>query len=33
MVDVRVVDYANPRDAQALVTLLDAYARDPAGGW
>ena len=32
MVDVRVVDYANPRDAQALVKLLDAYARDPAGG-
>ncbi|QDL37461.1 GNAT family N-acetyltransferase [Rhodoferax sediminis] len=26
------VDYANPTHAQALVTLLDAYARDPAGG-
>jgi ribosomal protein S18 acetylase RimI-like enzyme len=26
------VDYRNPRDAQALVMLLDAYARDPMGG-
>jgi ribosomal protein S18 acetylase RimI-like enzyme len=25
-------DYANPVHAQALVHLLDAYARDPAGG-
>lgn len=25
-------DYANPRDARAVVELLDAYARDPAGG-
>jgi ribosomal protein S18 acetylase RimI-like enzyme len=25
-------DYANPAHAQALVALLDAYARDPAGG-
>lgn len=25
-------DYANPVHAQALVTLLDAYARDPMGG-
>lgn len=32
MVEIRVVDYANPREAQALVDLLDAYARDPAGG-
>lgn len=32
MVDVRVVDYADPREARALVALLDAYARDPAGG-
>lgn len=32
MVDVRIVDYAHPREAQALVDLLDAYARDPAGG-
>lgn len=29
---VRRVDYASPRDAQALAMLLDAYARDPAGG-
>jgi len=26
------VDYLAPRDAQALVMLLDAYARDPMGG-
>jgi ribosomal protein S18 acetylase RimI-like enzyme len=25
-------DYANPAHASALVSLLDAYARDPAGG-
>ena len=25
-------DYANPVHARALVSLLDAYARDPAGG-
>ena len=25
-------DYANPVHAEALVTLLDAYARDPMGG-
>jgi len=25
-------DYANPRHAQALVALLDAYAQDPMGG-
>ena len=29
---VRRVDYGDARDAQALVDLLDAYARDPAGG-
>lgn len=29
---VRRADYADPRDAQAVVDLLDAYARDPAGG-
>lgn len=32
VVTVRPVDYADPRDAQALVALLDAYASDPAGG-
>lgn len=26
------VDYGNARDAQALVALLDQYARDPMGG-
>lgn len=32
--DLRVVraDYANTHHAQALVAMLDAYARDPAGG-
>ena len=25
-------DYANPRHAQVLVELLDAYAQDPMGG-
>jgi ribosomal protein S18 acetylase RimI-like enzyme len=29
---VRLADYAQPADAQALVMLLDAYASDPAGG-
>ncbi|MBS3997529.1 MAG: GNAT family N-acetyltransferase [Hydrogenophaga sp.] len=31
---LRVVqaDYANPAHARALVAMLDAYARDPAGG-
>lgn len=29
---VRLADYANPSDARAVVDLLDAYARDPAGG-
>lgn len=29
---VRRVDYANPRDAQALVSVLNGYALDPAGG-
>ena len=31
-VTVRRADYADVRDAQAIVDLLDAYARDPAGG-
>ena len=29
---ILTADYANPALAQALVSLLDAYARDPAGG-
>lgn len=29
---VRRADYADPQDAAALVALLDAYARDEAGG-
>lgn len=32
MLQVRRVDYRQARDAQALVLLLDAYARDPMGG-
>jgi ribosomal protein S18 acetylase RimI-like enzyme len=31
-VRVRRADYADPRDAAALLALLDDYARDPAGG-
>ncbi|MEZ5665598.1 MAG: GNAT family N-acetyltransferase [Burkholderiaceae bacterium] len=29
---VRLADYANPDDGVAIVSVLDAYARDPAGG-
>lgn len=32
LVDIQFVDYRNPVHARALVDLLDAYARDPAGG-
>ncbi len=32
MLNVRRVNYRDPSDAQALVMLLDAYARDPMGG-
>ena len=32
MIDVLMADYGNPAHARALVDLLDAYARDPAGG-
>jgi len=32
LLTVRLVDYANPTEAQALVYLLNAYATDPAGG-
>lgn len=31
-ITVRPVDYGNAREAQALVELLDGYARDVAGG-
>ncbi len=31
-VDVVIADYANPAHAEAVVTLLDAYACDPMGG-
>ena len=31
-ITARRADYQNAGDAQALVSLLDAYARDPAGG-
>lgn len=30
--NIMTADYANPDHAHALVSLLDAYARDPAGG-
>ena len=29
---VRQADYGHPSDAAAVVSLLDAYACDPAGG-
>lgn len=32
MNDTLLADYRDPRHARALVELLDAYARDPAGG-
>ena len=32
MIQVRLADYGNALDARALIDLLDAYARDPAGG-
>jgi len=31
-ITIERADYANPRDAEAVVALLDAYARDPMGG-
>ena len=31
-VQIRLVDYAEPVDQEALLHLLDVYARDPAGG-
>ncbi|MBS0454492.1 MAG: GNAT family N-acetyltransferase [Proteobacteria bacterium] len=31
-IDVRLADYADPVHRQALLFLLDSYARDPAGG-
>lgn len=30
--EIRRADYHDPADARAVVDLLDAYARDPAGG-
>ena len=32
MIEVFQADYANPRHGEALLRLLDAYARDPMGG-
>lgn len=32
MIQVVLADYRNPVHASALITLLDAYARDPMGG-
>ena len=31
-IEVCLADYADPAHREALLTLLDAYARDPAGG-
>ena len=32
MIELALADYRNPVHAQAVVALLDSYARDPAGG-
>ena len=32
MIELALADYRNPAHAQAVVALLDSYARDPAGG-
>jgi GNAT superfamily N-acetyltransferase len=32
VIEVLIADYGHPPHAQAVVNLLDAYARDPAGG-
>lgn len=32
MIDVFIADYRNPLQLDAVVSLLDSYARDPAGG-
>lgn len=29
---IRIADYQNPQDAEALVSALDHYAKDPMGG-
>lgn len=31
-INVKAVDYTDPADRQALIALLDMYARDPMGG-
>jgi ribosomal protein S18 acetylase RimI-like enzyme len=31
-VDILAIDYRNPRHAEALIELMDAYASDPMGG-
>lgn len=32
MIDIIVADYENPTHRKAIISLLDAYARDPMGG-
>lgn len=32
MVEITLADYQNPKHRQAVVTMLDDYARDPMGG-
>ncbi|MFC0446225.1 GNAT family N-acetyltransferase [Pseudidiomarina halophila] len=32
MVDITLADYQNPKHRQAVVAMLDDYARDPMGG-
>lgn len=32
MIEITLADYTNPTHAQAVVAMLDAYAKDPMGG-
>ncbi|MGM0481046.1 MAG: GNAT family N-acetyltransferase [Pseudomonadota bacterium] len=32
MIDITLADYSNPTHAQAVIAMLDAYAKDPMGG-
>jgi ribosomal protein S18 acetylase RimI-like enzyme len=32
MIEITLADYANPAHAQAVVNMLDMYAKDPMGG-
>lgn len=32
MIEITLADYSNPAHAQAVIAMLDAYAKDPMGG-